>query len=223
MPEPYSVGEPLLLVFGGASVTDMLKNWALHAREVGMLYTVACMDAKLFSTADEAAVPAVMMQANADGADEGAVTTRWKYYRMDPKAFMQMGILKVRFFMEFLRAGFDLLCSDLDVVWLRDPRPFLTREAGTTLLPLADVVVSTDVTHGGADNDRDAWGLHGELNTGIILLRSSYGSLALCDEWIRRMQCACMFVHAERLLLRLETLPTRSPCPCPRRPLLCPL
>ena len=51
--------------------------------------------------------------------------------------------------MEFLRAGFDLLCSDLDVVWLRDPRPYLVGAAGTALLPLADVVVSTDVTVSG--------------------------------------------------------------------------
>ena len=59
---------------------------------------------------------------------------------------------------------------------------------GIGLLPLADVVVSTDVTHGGADNDGQLWGMHGELNTGIILLRSSLASLAVCDEWIRRMQ-----------------------------------
>lgn len=91
--------------------------------------------------------------------------------------------------MEFLRAGFDLLCSDLDVVWLRDPRPFVMHgEAGTMLLPLADVVVSTDVTHGGNDHDEAVWGLQGELNTGIILLRSTLAALALCDEWIRRMQ-----------------------------------
>ena len=95
---------------------------------------------------------------------------------------------QVRFFMEFLRAGFDLLCSDLDVVWLRDPRPYLIGAAGTSLLPLADVVVSTDVTNGGQERDDRFWGMSGELNTGIILLRSSLASLALCDEWIRRMQ-----------------------------------
>ena len=33
---PPPVGEPLLLVFGGASVTDMLSNWAIHARKVGI-------------------------------------------------------------------------------------------------------------------------------------------------------------------------------------------
>ncbi len=91
---PPPPGEPLLLVFGGASVTDMLRNWALHVRKLKMGYAVACMDAPLFNLANEIGVPAVMMAAG-DG-DRGAVSTRWKYYRMDPKAFMQMGILMVR-------------------------------------------------------------------------------------------------------------------------------
>ena len=90
--------------------------------------------------------------------------------------------------MEFLRAGFDLLCSDLDVVWMRDPRPYLIGSAGTSLLPLADIVVSTDVTNGQQETDAHNWGLNGELNTGIILMRSSRATLAVCDEWIRRMQ-----------------------------------
>ena len=34
------------------------------------------------------------------------------------------------------------------------------------LLPLADVVVSTDVTNGGQERDDLNWGLNGELNTG---------------------------------------------------------
>ena len=36
------------------------------------------------------------MMAETAAGGSGAVTTRWKYYRMDPKAFMQMGILKAR-------------------------------------------------------------------------------------------------------------------------------
>ena len=122
----------------------------------------------------------VMMIAHASGVMmiekdgvEKKVTTRWKYFRMDPKAFMTMGILKVRcrgaegaemgswaagqegvwgmgvdgqlnrrvdgvwgrmggsacmqvrFFMEFMRGGFDVLCADLDVIWLKDLIPSL--------------------------------------------------------------------------------------------------
>ena len=184
---PPPQGEPLMLVFGGASVSDMLKNWAGHARVLGMGYAVACMDAALFDTANSMGVPAVMMKSVS--AANGAVTTQWKYYRMDPKAFMQMGILKARFFMEFLRAGFDLLCSDLDVVWIADPRPWTSgTAAGSSLLPYADVAVSTDVTDSHNEHDSAMWGLLGELNTGVIVLRSTRAAMALCDEWIRRMQ-----------------------------------
>ena len=101
------------------------------------------------------------------------MTTRWKYFRMDPKAFMTMGILKVRFFMEFMRGGFDVLCADLDVIWLKDPTPWLTGEADPTalLLNFPDVIVSTDVTHGGADSDEQLWGMGQEMNTGMLMLR----------------------------------------------------
>ena len=92
-------GEPLLLVFGGASVTDMLKNWVLHVQRVrdgsgrGLPFVVACMDEKLFGLAESQGYPAVLMAEDTGG--ESTVATRWKYYRMDPKAFLAMGILKV--------------------------------------------------------------------------------------------------------------------------------
>lgn len=154
-------------------------------------------------------MPGVMMLEK-DGADK-KVTTRWKYFRMDPKAFMTMGILKVRFFMEFMRGGFDVLCADLDVIWLKDlipslfnsspspsprrnpnlilpqpqpnpspnpnqdPTPWVTGEADPTslLLNYPDVIVSTDVTHGGADSDEQLWGMGQEMNTGMLMLRSN--------------------------------------------------
>jgi hypothetical protein len=41
------------------------------------------------------------------------------------------------------------------------------------LIAYADIVVSTDVTSDAAENDRASWGLHQELNTGMLMLRSS--------------------------------------------------
>ena len=82
-------------------------------------------------------------------------------------------LTKVRFFMEFMRGGFDVLCADLDVIWLKDPTPWLTGEADPTalLLNFPDVIVSTDVTHGGADSDEQLWGMGQEMNTGMLMLR----------------------------------------------------
>ena len=89
------VGQPLLLVFGGASVNDMLRNWAHHVKKLGLAYAIACMDEKLFNLADSFNLPGVMM-VEKDSSGEKEVTTKWKYFRMDPAAFMTMGILKVR-------------------------------------------------------------------------------------------------------------------------------
>ena len=91
--------------------------------------------------------------------------------------------------MEFMRAGFDVLCSDLDVMWLGDPRPWVAGMAKTgMLLGLADVVVSTDVTHGTLDKDEAAWGINNEMNTGMVLLRSSEGAMVFCRRWQARME-----------------------------------
>ena len=100
-----SPGEPLLLVFGGASVNDMLINWARHVTKLELPFVVACMDDALFALSDREGLPAVTLRVA--GGEQPRVQTQWKYYRMDPKAFLTMGLLKVRFFMEFLRGGFE--------------------------------------------------------------------------------------------------------------------
>jgi len=185
-------GQPLLLVFGGASVNDMLRNWALHVQKLALPYIVTCMDESLFTLAGKHGMPAAIFRGGSGeeaSAGPGVVTTRWKYFRMDPRAFMTMGILKVRFFLAFLRAGFDILCADLDVLWLRDPRPWVTGQVATSaLISFADIVVSTDVTSDAAENDRASWGLAQELNTGMLLLRSSPGAAVVCEAWVDRMK-----------------------------------
>jgi len=180
-------GEPLLLVFGGASVNDMLLNWATHVTKLQLSFVVACMDDALFQLSDQKQLPAVILK-EIDG-EQQRVQTQWKYYRMDPKAFLSMGILKVRFFVEFLRGGFDVLCSDLDVIWLADPRPWAEGVvASSELLVHADAVVSVDTTSNVSEGDQQAWGVHGEMNTGMIMLRSTAGALALCSAWMERMR-----------------------------------
>ena len=185
-PQP---GDLLLVVFGGASVSEMLRNWEYHVRRQRITYVVACMDESLFNFSDGANMPAVMHTNASQDGGEDKVQTRWKYYRMDPKAFLTMGLLKVRFFVSFLRAGFDVLCSDLDVIWLGDPKPWLSGTIRTSnLLPFADVIVSVDVTTGEQENDKHAWGTFNEMNTGVIFLRATNGSLVACAAWTKRMQ-----------------------------------
>lgn len=53
------------------------------------------MDESLFTLAGHHGLPAAIFIAGHQSAGPGVVTTRWKYFRMDPRAFMTMGILKV--------------------------------------------------------------------------------------------------------------------------------
>lgn len=114
--------------------------------------------------------------------------SRRRYYRMDPKAFTQMGVLKVDFFEEFVRAGFDVLASDLDVTWVRDPRPWVTGQAaGMQLLAHADVLVSTDIANLALDTARSERWRYAEVNTGVLFLRNTNGTRALLAAWKRKM------------------------------------
>lgn len=54
------------------------------------------MDESLFSLAGRHGLPAAIFEQGHAAAGPGVVTTKWKYFRMDPRAFMTMGILKAR-------------------------------------------------------------------------------------------------------------------------------
>ena len=103
---------------------------------------------------------------------------------------------------ELLCLGYDVLISDLDIVWLK-PRwePWMTyrheathppyREAA--LMAMADVLVSTDELDEAYDGVGTwerwpfgvGWGRRAELNTGVLFFRATNGSKAF-------IQVACL-------------------------------
>ena len=82
----------------------------------------------------------------------------WGYMRHHKSDFLEMGLVKVAFLWELLSVGFDVLISDLDVVWLNGHwQRWMTwahaaappvQEA--SLIALADVLVTTDELGGHA-------------------------------------------------------------------------
>ena len=128
---------------------------------------------------------------------EGAA--EWKYYRHHKSSFLELGLVKAAFLWELLRLGYDVLISDLDVVWINDgwERWMTYRNAARPPLPeaemqaMADVLVSTDEL----DELYDAhmtwerwpwgigWGWRSELNTGVVFWRATNGSLAFVQAW----------------------------------------
>lgn len=98
---------------------------------------------------------------------------------MRGKAFQQIGALKAAFLLYLLRKGHEVLVSDVDTVWLRDPRPFFKTERVATE---SDVAVSTDCLSHALERQNDGcW--HMQFNTGVLWLRPTATTTRFVGEW----------------------------------------
>ena len=103
-----------------------------------------------------------------------------------------MGLVKVAFLWELLSAGFNVLISDLDVVWLNGhwQRWMTWADAAhppvpqASLIALADVLVTTDELSAQRDAQGGRLGgMHTELNTGVVHFRATDGARAMVQQW----------------------------------------
>ena len=60
------------------------------------------------------------------------------------KNFHQMGRDKIRLIRDFTRSGVNVLVSDIDVVWLRNPLPFFAVPSGGCFSVFGSVEVGDD-------------------------------------------------------------------------------
>ena len=193
----------LHFTFGSAGMLDFLHNWHHFVRKRGLgPVLVGAAEKKMFRACSEEGIAALGI---ADGLDVWTYRHRanvstivqdgktdWDYYRHSKKSFLELGVVKAAFLWELTSLGYDVLISDLDVVWLADgwerwmtfrypERPPLPE---ARLQAMADVLVSTDEL----DEEFDAhgrherwpfgvgWGWRSELNTGVLFFRSTAGS-----------------------------------------------
>lgn len=98
---------------------------------------------------------------------------------MEGKAFQQIGALKAAFLLFLLNRGHRVLVSDVDTVWLNDPREWFERD---DLPTRTDVSVSTDcLSHEEERRSRGCWGPG--FNTGILWLRPTAPTIAMMATW----------------------------------------
>ncbi|KAL3909855.1 MAG: hypothetical protein SGPRY_009277 [Prymnesium sp.] len=111
---------------------DFLHNW-IHFVERAKLApaVVGAADHQMFLACSAEALPALEIAPGLDvwtytrAANVSTLVQQgkadFKYYRHHKKSFLELGLVKVRvaFLWELLELGYDILISDLDVVWLR--------------------------------------------------------------------------------------------------------
>lgn len=180
----------VIVTWANSHYYDFALNWLRHLDAVGVTnYLIGAMDEDMYEKLRKIGVPCWLMGSKA--IDKDAVK---KDFGWGSKNFHKMGRDKIRLIHDFTKTGTDVLISDIDVSWLRDPIPFFRR------YPKADILVSSDnlrnSTHSNAGlvaKQVDGEGLEahpcaGTANIGMMWFRSTPGSQAITEEWVTNLE-----------------------------------
>jgi len=90
---------------------------------------------------------------------------------------------KVTVVQQIVSWGFNVIHSDVDVVWFRDPKPYFLGES----IAEADVIVSTDLvsTQNPVGDEGMEVGIHQHvnLNTGVYFVKATPGGQLFMEQW----------------------------------------
>ncbi|GMP95155.1 hypothetical protein CsSME_00044308 [Camellia sinensis var. sinensis] len=160
----------IIMTFGNYAFMDFILTWVRHLTDLGLdNILVGAMDTKLLEALYWKGIPVFDMGSHMSTTDVG-----W-----GSATFHKMGREKVVLIDTILPFGFELLMCDTDMVWLKNPLPYLAR------FPEADVLTSSDqVSPTVADDRLDIWKEVGAAyNIGIFHWRPSDATKKLANEW----------------------------------------
>lgn len=160
----------IVVTFGNYAFMDFILTWVKHLTDLHVdNILVGAMDTKLLEALYWKGVPVFDMGSHMSTIDVG-----W-----GSQAFHKMGREKVILIDAILPYGFELLMCDTDMVWLKNPLPYLARYPEADVLTSSDQVVPTVV-----DDRLDIWQQVGAAyNIGIFHWRPTYSAKKLAKEW----------------------------------------
>ncbi|KAF4357361.1 hypothetical protein F8388_023540 [Cannabis sativa] len=133
----------IIVTFGNYAFMDFILTWAKHLSDLQVSnFLVGAMDTKLLEALYWKGVPVFDMGSHMSTVDVG-----W-----GSPTFHKMGREKVILIDSILPYGFELLMCDTDMVWLKNPLPYLARYPEADVLTSSDQVVPTVV-----DDSLDRW------------------------------------------------------------------
>jgi len=171
--EALARGNVLMVTWANYHYLDFVINWVYHINKLGVTnYLVGSMDDDILKELVHRGVNTFSMRSGLSTSDFG-----W-----GSPTFHKMGREKINLIVTFTNMGIDLLLSDVDTVWMRDPMPYIAR------YPDADVLTSSDhlsTTVGGEELEK--WpNAASAANIGIMFFRArTPGARELAKEWSR--------------------------------------
>ena len=164
-------------------------NWVLQVEKKGLgPYVVGALDGGAVELCEARGFPAVSF-GNLTMPTTGA------YWRTEEGTFLRMATLKTELLRGLLLSDWDIMMSDVDVVWFESPWRWIgPKGANVSVYPeaakmaKADLLVSTDIVEVETDSIWASWLLNREYNTGIIFWRATERSLLLVKLWRERLE-----------------------------------
>ncbi|GKU96021.1 hypothetical protein SLEP1_g9302 [Rubroshorea leprosula] len=160
----------IIVTFGNFAFMDFILTWVKHLTDLGISnLLVGAMDTELVNALYWKGIPVFDMGSHLSTADVG-----W-----GSPTFHKMGREKVILIDSLLPYGYEILMCDTDMVWLKNPLPYLAR------YPDADVLTSSDQVVPTVTDDRlDIWQQVGAAyNIGIFHWRPTEPAKKLAKEW----------------------------------------
>uniref|UniRef100_A0A804M059 Nucleotide-diphospho-sugar transferase domain-containing protein n=1 Tax=Zea mays TaxID=4577 RepID=A0A804M059_MAIZE len=160
----------IVVTFGNYAFLDFILTWVRHLTDLGVdNLLVGAMDTKLLRELYFRGVPVFDMGSRMVTEDAG-----W-----GSPTFHKMGREKVLLINALLPFGYELLMCDTDMVWLKNPLPYLARYPDADLLTSSDQVIPT-VTDDSLENWRE---VTGAFNIGIFHWRPTEPAKRLAKDW----------------------------------------
>lgn len=193
-------GSAVVVSFANSHHIELAVNFILWAKAIGMTTLIGALDDDAFEILKKTV-------GDESHGGEGQAFT----YRVDhhleaqgsshaSKAWKNFAKMRISHATSLLEFGFDVVMSDADVVWLKNPEEYLKCEKvsedgkvvenlsfdidGCEELKAADVIVSSDNLSPTSDErDGGNYAKGGVFNTGIVLLRHTKGGIQWAKQW----------------------------------------
>lgn len=169
----------IMMTFVTGGYYTFLDNWIAQVRRAGLTnFVVGTVDLECLRHMVARSIPAVFARNQTAKLPEHS---RW-----GSPNFKRIVMDRIQLTHEMLDLGYTVIFSDLDVVWLRDPRPFFGR------FPSADLLISSDAISPEArekDGEHliEAWRSTWQFwNIGLVLMRPSMARFV--EDWYAHMR-----------------------------------
>ncbi|KAJ1617908.1 nucleotide-diphospho-sugar transferase-domain-containing protein [Pavlovales sp. CCMP2436] len=187
----------IIVTFATKGVMDFALNWVLHIRALHLPHMLGAMDDAMVDVCERWAIPVHAVHrdnpedAHSRQAMSGLMGAGMANLRGSDKGFAGLGVLKTLFIQRLLKDGHDVLISDTDTAWFKDPRPIVYgRDPKYADFRHADLLISTDCIDSTDDEsagNSGCWYTPVQKNTGMMFFKANNHSITFVREWEERL------------------------------------